>query len=58
MWVTDSMIRDIDVQYKTTGLEYAPKIFLVAGIGVLSLGAYLAKIAPQSKVRRARDYER
>lgn len=58
MWIANSMIQDIDVQFRTTGLEYAPKIFLVAGIGVLSLGAYVTKIAPQSKVRRASDYER
>lgn len=58
MWITDSVIQDIDIQYKTTGLEYIPKVFLIAGIGVLSLGAYLAKIAPQSKVRRTRDYDR
>ena len=58
MWIADTMIQDIDIQFKTIGLDYAPKIFVAAGIGVLTLGAYIAKIAPQSRVRHARDYEK
>jgi hypothetical protein len=58
MWIADTMIQDIDIQFKTIGLDYAPKIFVAAGIGVLILGAYIAKIAPQSRVRHARDYEK
>jgi hypothetical protein len=57
MLLTDTLIEDIDIQFRTTGLEYAPNIFVVAGTGLVALGAYIAKIAPQSKVRRARDYE-
>jgi hypothetical protein len=57
MFFVDTMIQDIDVQFRAAGLEYAPKIFVVAGIGVLLLGAYIAKIAPRSKVRHARDFE-
>jgi len=57
MWIVNAMIQDISIQFRTTGLEYAPKIFVAAGLGVLSLGAYIAKIAPQSRLRHARDYE-
>jgi hypothetical protein len=57
MLFVDTMIQDIDVQFRAAGLEYAPNIFVVAGIGVLVLGAYIAKIAPRSKVRHARDFE-
>jgi hypothetical protein len=57
MWIADTMIPDINIQFRTTGLVYAPKIFVAAGIGVLALGTYIAKIAPQSRVRHARDYE-
>jgi hypothetical protein len=51
------MIQDINIQFRTTGLESAPSIFVVAGIGVLALGTYIAKIAPQSKIRHTRDFE-
>jgi hypothetical protein len=51
------MIQDINIQFRTTGLEYAPSIFVVAGICVLALGTYIAKIAPQSKIRHTRDFE-
>jgi hypothetical protein len=56
MWIVDTMVQNIDIQFRTIGLEYAPKIFVAAGIGVLALGAYIAKIAPQSRARQARDY--
>lgn len=56
-WVVTTIIPDISSQFKTRGLEYAPLIFLIAGIGVLILGIYIAKFAPQSKVRRIRDFE-
>jgi hypothetical protein len=57
MWIADMMLQNIDIQFRTIGLDYAPKIFVAAGIGVLILGAYIAKIAPQSRIRHARDYE-
>jgi hypothetical protein len=57
MWIVDTMIQDINIQFRTAGLDYAPKIFIAAGIGVLTLGTYIAKFAPQSRVRHARDYE-
>lgn len=57
MWIVDSILQDIDIQFITSGLEYAPIIFVAAGIGVLSLGAYIAKIAPQGKSRHGMDYE-
>ena len=56
MWITFTMIEDIDIQFRTTGLEFAPKIFLTAGIGIIILGAYIAKIAPQGRVRHSADY--
>ena len=56
MWIVHSILHDIDIQFITTGLEYAPIIFVAAGIGVLSLGAYIAKIAPQSRGRHGADY--
>lgn len=55
MWITFTMIEDIDIQFRTTGLDYAPKIFLAAGIGIIILGAYIAKI-PQGRVRHSADY--
>jgi hypothetical protein len=57
MIFTNTMIQAINIQFRTTGLESAPSIFVVAGIGVLALGAYIAKIAPQSKIRQSRDFE-
>jgi hypothetical protein len=51
------MIQSINIQFRTIGLDYAPKIFVAAGIGVLILGAYIAKIAAQTRVRHASDYE-
>lgn len=57
IWIADTMIQSINIQFRTTGLDYAPKIFVAAGIGVLILGAYIAKIAPQTRVRHASDYE-
>ena len=56
MWIAFTMIEDIDIQFRTTGLDYAPKIFLAAGIGIIILGAYIAKIAPPGRVRRSTDY--
>lgn len=57
MWFTDIILQQIDIQFRTAGLDYAPKIFIAAGIGVLTLGTYIAKFAPPSRVRHARDYE-
>lgn len=57
MWIVDAMIQNIDIQFRTSGLEYAPKIFVAAGVGLLGLGTYIGKIAPQSRIRHARDYE-
>lgn len=57
MWVVDTMTQSIDIQFITLGLDYAPKIFVIAGIGVLVLGAYIAKFAPQSRIRHTSDYE-
>lgn len=57
MWITDTMIQDINIQFRTAGLDYAPKIFVAAGIGVLSIGTYIGRFAPQSRVRHARDYD-
>ena len=57
MWVVDTLTQGIDIQFMTLGLEYAPKIFVIAGIGVLVLGAYIAKIAPRSRIRHTSDYE-
>ena len=57
MWVVDTLTQGIDIQFMTLGLEYAPKIFVIAGIGVLVLGAYIAKFAPRSRIRHTSDYE-
>jgi hypothetical protein len=57
MWVVDTLTQDIDIQFMTLGLEYAPKIFVIAGIGVLVLGAYIAKFAPRGRIRHTSDYE-
>ncbi len=57
MWIVDTMIQGIDIQFITLGLEYAPKIFVIAGVGVLVLGTYIAKFAPQSRIRHTSDYE-
>jgi hypothetical protein len=56
MWIAFTMIEDIDIQFRTVELDYAPKIFIAGGIGILILGAYIAKIAPQSRVRHSADY--
>jgi len=57
MWIVDTMTQGIDIQFITLGLEYAPKIFVIAGVGVLVLGTYIAKFAPQSRIRHTSDYE-
>ena len=56
MWIVDTMIKDINIQFITIGLQYAPKIFIAAGFGLVGLGAYISRIAPQGRVRHARDY--
>jgi hypothetical protein len=56
MWIIDAMLQDIDIQFKTIGLEHAPKIFVASGVGLVALGAYIARIAPPNRVRHARDY--
>ena len=39
MWVVDTLTQGIDIQFMTLGLEYAPKIFVIAGIGCTGLGS-------------------
>jgi hypothetical protein len=55
MLVVTTITSHINDQFLTTGLEYTPIIFIIAAIGVLILGIYIAKFAPESKARRIRD---
>jgi hypothetical protein len=57
MWVVTTITSHINNQFLTSGLEYAPLIFVIAGIGVLILGIYITKFAPESKARRIRGFE-
>jgi hypothetical protein len=57
MMLVSMIVPDIDVQFRSRGLEYVPIIFLFSGICVLGLGIYLAKFAPLGRVRRVSDFE-